>query len=439
MQNRHIKLLCALAIIGITAKAADNAHFYKAPHLYRSSTTCWFDGEQEGETRDWLTKLDVSYAYGDAGSCWNSSGDSAPLLNGAGNYNMLYLFQNVQLTPGVQNYANFLGQALNNHEAATGTFGRLSFDGKFELNDFNVNLRQNIKCGFFLEFLMPIREVKIKDITYTDLSPETGIYNKNRAEWIQFLNNIDTVLSNYGLAAHNAQYSQTSLGDISLLIGWQGVNVMEDTKTFDFLALTIKTGILFPSGDRDNENYVFSVPTGYNEHWAWQAFAQVDLGIRSWFVISAHAGIDIFFDDENMQRRMKTFDKQSGYIKLAKGEAEQDMGNIWHLGFDAKFDHFVKGLSALVGYSYTRQEDTELTPKDTIYFAKSVVNSDPILSSWYMHTLHLMLDYDFSVHMKNKKWAPRLSVFYDYPFDGKNAFKTDLIGGSLGLDIRWKI
>ena len=136
---------------------------------------------------------------------------------------------------------------------------------------------------------------------------------------------------------------------------------------------------------------------------------------------------------------MKTFDKQSGYIKLAKGEAEEDLGNLWHLGLDAKFDHIVKGLSILAGYSYTHQEDTELNPKDTTYFARSLVNSDPTLASWYMHTLHLMLDYDFSVHMKMKKWAPRLSLSYDYPFDGKNAFKTDLIGGSLGLDIRWKI
>jgi hypothetical protein len=66
-----------------------------------------------------------------------------------------------------------------------------------------------------------------------------------------------------------------------------------------------------------------------------------------------------------------------------------------------------------------------------------VVNSDSALCPWQMHVLHLIVDYDFGIHMKAYHWAPRLQFFYDVPVAGEHVFDTDMIGGGVGLDIRW--
>ena len=54
-----------------------------------------------------------------------------------------------------------------------------------------------------------------------------------------------------------------------------------------------------------------------------------------------------------------------------------------------------------------------------------------------MNVFHFMIDYDFSVHMPKSKAAPRLNLFYNYFFSGKNAYKNNIFGGGAGLDIRW--
>jgi hypothetical protein len=439
MVGKKKKLLLLFALISATSglRAIDNAHFYKAAHLHRSPTTSWWDEKKKYDDHNWLTKFDFSYAYGDAGSCWDKNGRSAPLLNGTGNYDMLYLLQDVPkdvTNPIIMNAMNHIIPANANE-----TFGQLEFDGKFEIHDFNLDLRQNFVSGFFMEAHLPIRDVSIKNIGYKDLSPETGLYNKNTPEWVLFKETLDDLLALYNLKPHNAKYSQTDVGDLSILVGWQGINEKNENDTTRFLGLTLKGGILFPTGTKEKADYVFSVPTGYNGHWGIPLSVELEAGFMKWLTLSAHASALFFIDDDNQQKRMKTFTKQQGYIKLLQGTAEEEKGTLWHIGADLKLDHIVGGLSLLVGYSYNRQEEDELDPKDTTLFDKSVVNSDTLLDAWEMHVLHLMLDYDFSVHMKESKWGPRLSVFYDYPFDGKNAFKTDMIGGGFGVDIRWKM
>jgi hypothetical protein len=47
----------------------------------------------------------------------------------------------------------------------------------------------------------------------------------------------------------------------------------------------------------------------------------------------------------------------------------------------------------------------------------------------------LQAEYDCAAHWE--KFAPRISLFYGMPIRGEYAFATDLIGGSLGLQVGW--
>ena len=215
------KLLLLLVILSLSKNLfpIDNAHFYKAPQLYKSSTTCWFDELEKYEVSDWFTKIDASYAYGSTSKCWNKEGHTAPLLNATGNYNMLYLMENVQNKPDQFNFATFLANAIVNHSKTNGTFGQLEFDGKFKIDEFNIDLRQNLVENFFIEAHLPIRHVKLHNINYTDKSPVTGIFSQQYWAWKQFKNQLNTLLSNYDLKAYDTPFSKTGFGAANLLVG----------------------------------------------------------------------------------------------------------------------------------------------------------------------------------------------------------------------------
>ncbi len=132
---------------------------------------------------------------------------------------------------------------------------------------------------------------------------------------------------------------------------------------------------------------------------------------------------------------MKTAQHQSGLIKLAKGEAKVDKGSIWTAGVFLKADHIVRGFSFLFGYTFVNKNKDQLCPCKTDKFCPPIVNSDEMLEGFKMHTVHLWFEYDFT--KEDAHIGPRVALFYNHQVGGKRIFKTNMVGGSFGLDIAW--
>jgi hypothetical protein len=130
---------------------------------------------------------------------------------------------------------------------------------------------------------------------------------------------------------------------------------------------------------------------------------------------------------------MKTAIRQSGLIKLAHGCATVDAGTLWISGTYIKADHLCRRLSLLTGYSYAHKNADHIVPADPSIFDSFVVNSDPELQSWGMHTIHIFLEYDFT--KENHVCGPRLGFFANIPVSGKRIFKSSLENVSFGLEI----
>ncbi len=441
--------LLLLCFFTSTLYSIDNAHFFKAASFHGDSSTSRWDGKKPYEGKEWMSKVDNRYAWGDANSGWNNSGDKTSVLNIYGPQNMLHLFTNVEKRPSELQFAELLGNALN-QTMTNDSFGQLKFTGEFEITEANVDWRQNLNAGFFIEVHLPVRDVEIEDICFEDLSPCTGKFSQDTPEWKRLLNNLDVILNNHGYETLASKYDKTDVGDLSILAGWEHI----DRESFDMLyslRALVKAGALAPTGAKDDPRFVFSVPTGYNDHWGIPVHVEVEAAFRKWLDISGRAGATFFFD-KTLIRRMKTHEKQNGFIKLEQGKAKVEKGTLWYLGADVRFDHFYQGFSFLFGYSFNRSEKDRLTPKEKCCkvecnratlidkFNADIVNSDSVLQRWYRHTLHFILDYDFSIHgfLRNEKYGPRLTIYYDLPVYGKNVFDTEMLGGGIGLDIRWE-
>lgn len=436
MRMKNLRLLLAGVLLSMGLSATDNAHFYKSANLHRNPSTCWFDDEHYYEIEDWYLKIEDNMLYGDANSAWDKNGNSTNVLNRTGAFDMKEAGQNVDLTLVAQPYKGLVEDLMGVATDDSNDF-KLKFDGKFEIWEANYQVRKNLVKGFFVEARVPLRNVRVKNVSYTDLT--TGVQATD-VKWVDFKTNLDGILNEVGYKPYATEFSKSGLGDVSVLLGWQDIFENKDDNGDDVYTLNLaaRLGVLAPTGERIKTNYIFAMPTGYNDHWGLTGSLELDLGVLPWLSLDFYGGFTWFFDDNHREMRLKTSETQQGNIIFATGIAKEDKGTLWYLGTDVKFDHFWKGLSAIVGYSYNRQEEDEITPNDLDRFTQAAVNTDSNYDGWYSHVVHFMLDYDISIHCDPaKKWAPRVNVFYNLPFDGKNAFKTDTFGVGLGIDMKW--
>ena len=205
----------------------------------------------------------------------------------------------------------------------------------------------------------------------------------------------------------------------------------EELEELDYIDTTLKTGILFPTGARKNQNLAFDLPSGYDGYYALPFSTDASLGAFEWLTVGYHTDV-LFFIPQTRTIRMKTDLEQSGFFKLGLGTARVRPGSLWNINGYLKADHLAKGFSLLVGYTYSQKNDDTICPCNRS-FVGSIVNSDEMFKSWNMHTLHLQAEYDFT--QEEKSYGFRAAIFYNQVLGGKRIFKTNMAGGSLGVDI----
>jgi hypothetical protein len=158
------------------------------------------------------------------------------------------------------------------------------------------------------------------------------------------------------------------------------------------------------------------------------------IGAFEWLTLGIHGDFIPFFS-KTKNIRMKTDYNQCGFIKLAQGCAHVKKGFLFDVGAFIKADHFARGLSLLVGYTYSKKYKDELTPENICFFDVRIVNTDPMLHEWEMHTMHFTLEYDFG--REGNRTSPRIALFYNWQIAGKMIFKNNMAGGAFGIDIGW--
>ncbi|MCX5924681.1 MAG: hypothetical protein NT124_00075 [Candidatus Dependentiae bacterium] len=410
------KALILVTLGSLNLEALDNAHFYRATRFFAEPRF-----EKPG-----LISFDIEAGGGRTSTGFNKYGQKVNVLNIYGPYNMHQLGVHVPL----KDAAHPLDQIIQDltQLPATGNEGTLSFDGTFSTIELNATYTHNLNHGLFIQAHVPIRKLQLEPLCMTDLTPQEGSFNKNTPEWVAFLNSFEQILSRYTLS--QKPLNGTHAGDVSIMLGW-ALNY-QDTRVLDFVDVTLKGGVLVPTGKAKNQHELFSLPYGYNKHWGIPLSADAAIGCYEWLSIGAHLEVLPFFK-RSYDLRMKTAMRQSGLIKLAHGCATVDAGTLWISGTYIKADHLCRRLSLLTGYSYAHKNADHIVPADPSIFDSFVVNSDPELQSWRMHTIHIFIEYDFT--KENHVCGPRLGFFANIPVSGKRIFKSSLENVSFGLEI----
>ena len=451
--EKFFVILLFIAFISGTTFCADTPNYYRAPHF--NATKSWLGTPYRERNRpknhNWTSIFDIHLSNGSTHRARNCNGDSTGTFDLYGNHNLLYLTTGVPqpspISSTLLGYVNDLNtQRLsfeNANPADKETFGQVEFHGKTEITEFVINYRQNLIHNFFTELNIPIRRIVTGPLTLVDKSPYSGgintPYTQTDTAWINFVTNLEDILSAYGAGCYQPGYQNTSFGDITFFGGWQN-SINKPTAWLEYIKYAVKFGFLLPSGSQRKSNKPFSLEHGYNGHLGFPIRLDAIFGLSDDIYIGAYAGTTFFSSKTHKNYPVQTHERQNGFIKLYRTKVREKRGTIFDIGTYIKLDHFFKGLSTAVGYSYNREANNSLSLADSCVETNNmIINKDQRLKSWHQHVLHVFVDYDMGVHnfFKTRKWSPRIGVFYDHPFDGKRVIITPMFGASCGCNIAW--
>lgn len=427
----HTRILLSISVIFSSLSAYDNAHFYRA-------TNFLFEPRLE---RGYLTSLDFFFDEGSTNKARNANHSTVPLLDIYGPSNMHELGVGV---PGkdlsnpidmILTQLALIPSACSDNSACcnggqSAEFATFSTSGKFKITEGIFSFIQNWKSGFFFQIYLPIRKLSITDICFCDNSPVDSCPGTETLMWQVFKNNFPEILTRYELST--CPVTESGAGDTTVLLGW--THSYQKTEVLDFVDTSLRFGVLFPTGTKQNVNQVFSLPTGYGGSYGAVIDADFAFGAFDWLTLGAHIDA-VVFGSHTRLARIKTAPYQSGMIKLAKAQASIEPGTILQAGTYFKADHFLRGLSILVGYTFASKDCDEIKPCESEKFSSAIANTDGALQSWKMHTLNFGIEYDFA--QQYSYIGPRIGIFYNWVAGGKRIFTTNTAGGYLGLDMTW--
>lgn len=416
----NIYLITVVAVISsANVNGIDNPHFYRATNMLLEPRL----------EHNYLTSFSANLEGGTTTKGRSARNTIVPLFDIYGTHNIQELNANTIYTDNSNPY-----DLLLNNLAKLPTrddFATVSLGGSFNIVESNLSFTQNFARGLFLFFYLPVRKLTINPITVTDLSPHDDTFpNRNTPEWQAVLQEFNPLLANYGI--NTCPTTSRGAGDLTSWLGW--THNYQETTTIDFVDVTLMTGLLAPTGKKRDENKLFSLPTGYNGHWAFPLCTMLSVGCYEWVTVGGYLNT-IFFVNRDQAIRLKTDTAQTGIIKLAQGDVSVHKGPLVNTGVYFKADHFGHGFSFTTAYSFASQQKESLTAKNPALFDRATINSDSRLAGWNMHTFNFAIEYDFA--HEGEKIGNKIGLFYNLQIAGARTFNTNITGGTYGLDIGW--
>jgi|GEM_PF-1920934 len=335
----------------------DVLHYYRADPLF---------SEPRFE-KPWLASLDIGLGSGYTSTAFNNHGKKVNILN--------------------------IYDLPKKHE------NKMAQKGSFVFHEINIAYTQNFNYGLFIKAHLPLRT----DTFF--IHTITGDSIQNRDDQLATDQHIpgqkkENIFEPGPSIIATQCIKNTDAGDLSIMAGWT-INYQKP-KTLDFVDITLKAGILFPTGQQKNF-YPFSVPHGYDGLWGIPISADIAIGCYEWLTIGSH-------------------------LEILPLWARHNPITYGRVGMYSKADHIMHGLSLLLGYTYSNKNSSHALSKKI-----GPTTTKPEIEPWSMHTIHFALEYDLTEY--DSFLGPRIGFFIDTPVYGKNIFKTTMSGIFLGLEI----
>ncbi len=407
MVYKRFLLLCLIVITG-SAESFNRSLFFR-------TSAFWDEPRFE---RPWLFTGELQLMGGSNSCGRNTCSKVTNILDIYGPENVAAL-------------SNALGIPLN----LPGNPKEIFLHGVADVFEADLNLYQNFCRGFFLHFHFPAILVHLYPSGYRETMCTLKKCKSCRSKrykplWQTAQETLRNFLEQADLAIDPRREGGAS--DSTLFLGW--THSFENTQWLDFVDVTFKSGVLFPTGKKRDLLQVFDIPFGYGGFWAIPLSADISWGAYDWLTVGLHADALLFFKKKHRISLKGPLEAPTGFITLGRGEAEVRPGAVWRTGAYIKADHFYNGLSLLLAGAYEQQNRYRIKPCDS-GFSESIVNQDQRYKSWSRALIQLLIEYDFAT--ETSWYSPRVALFYNRELTGRRVFTIHTLGSYAGIDVSW--
>lgn len=433
-----------------------NVQGFDVPTRYR---TPLFQPDVTKKIKNWATEFFVRFGSGSTSESFHGDGDTTELFNDHGPFDVVRLgigLEDITTKPVTNNYWG-VGGTFSQLDTLKPTDGKVIFGGHFDITQIDFVMRQNLFWGLYAHIYAPYKSIEIDKISTRNIGA-ANVLGVNIDEFLSPKGDLPIILSENGLEPFNKPFKESEFSDIVVSLGWHDYKADLECLVTS-LGGYMQGGCLIPCASEQDLNKVFAIPLGYNQHTAIVGHGALEVGLWNVFKLGAQGGAIIFFKTDRSVR-LKTNKLQNGWIILEKSRAAVEPGTVWNAGGYFKVDQLVKGLAFIIGYSYTKQEETTVHVKDaqylktvrqnaldpnTVFIAENapnailisqddVANSDLRLDGWTTQALHFLASYDMSEAIKGG-WGPLFKLEYNYPIIGSFSWKTSYFAGSIGFSV----
>ncbi|NDD54886.1 hypothetical protein EBZ39_13650 [bacterium] len=392
--------------------------------------------------------LEVRLGSGSAHRSFGPHERKTGLFNAHGPFDVVRLGQNLQdLTskPVTARYWGAAGRPFDDLSTLQPGDGLVEVSGNFHTTTVDIALKQTLFSGFYAEALVPCSELKVHGVSLKNIGSGTV---KGVPMNTTFLNtDLPAILAENGLKGLSGVTRDMGVADPILSLGWEGFAkrvAAEVSEAGGYL----QVGVSLPAASGKDHHQIFDVPRGYNGHVGFLGRGAAEACLWGVITVGVQAGVHNFLH-LNRDVRLKTDKAQNGWILLEQARVKEDLGSLWDVGGYLSLNNAIKGVRALVGYHFTRQEETRYQVRDANYLKTYIAqqalnnvfiskddfaNSDTRLNAWEAHVMQLALRFDSS-ELVQTAWSVQAAIEYNYPLFGRNAWVTPMVGGTLGASL----
>lgn len=429
--------------------------YEQAPHfLYNVNDILIFPEEPES----FSVKGNFSLSHQSATNSFDVNGETVPLFGKFGKIDFSKLAStqiglskdldsNVMITK--TKTSTFINQLRESYKSYN---QRVYLDGKWEMSELNIALSAVVPVySIFAELHFPFRSISIKDLLFVE-------NNSTATPLLSYLNQeFDNVLIENNYVPLKEGFLLKGIGDLTILVGWQGKEVFNTTKIYDSWG-KVALGFILPfsnvTDDFKNLRFVHS-PLYYGGSFGTTLRYNGGINFKKGFELCMYGEHNTFFKkEEKIQYALSSKMKMFNFYDAL--EIDVRRGSFWKIGGYINSSFILDELSVQIGYSYQSQEDScisysskKVYEKPTFYdlelvqqvpvsgspsldeinridrakyvLNESVLNSDPRLGSSTLHVFHVGISAQPKV-LKKYCEVGAITLSFSLPFWGKSTF-----------------
>ncbi len=408
-------------------------------------------------------RVSLRAASGSTHTAFDGHENKTPLFNANGAFDLLRLGSNLDNVdaakmpithrfwhPTTGLWRNKLIDAAVTAKTLGVNDGKVVYGGNFSITDVSVQAQVPFWYGLYLQAFIPFSKFTISGIKATNV----GIADPLGQNMVHFITTfLPLILKEHGIKPITDVRRGWDIGDPVLSVGWEGYSARLAPLVTE-VAGYMQFGFSLPAASGKDANVVFDLPRGHNGHIGCIGRGALEANVFDYLTVGLQAGSSVFFHARR-NARLKTDLNQNGWIVLEKVRVSEDYGSLWDIGGYVGVNKLIKGLRALVGYTFTCQERTTYDVRDGNYLSTKIAaeqakalaggnyelvlpnhyaDSDTRLQGWETHVLRAAVQVN-TAEMFGSAIGVLASVEYSLPILGKYSWATDMIAGSLGCSL----